>query len=467
MMKAYNKVTPEIVRQLSLIVGGNNVLTDPDALSPYSQDETEDLRFAPEVVLKPSSAQQIAAVMRFAEREMIPVTPRAGGTGLSGGALPVFGGIVLSLEKLNRILNIDQQNLQAVVEPGVITQKFQEEVEALSLYYPPDPASRGSSQLGGNVAECAGGPHAVKYGVTKDYILGLEAVCPNGEIIRTGGATMKDVSGYNLTQLLIGSEGTLAIITKIILRLIPLPRHRKVMLVAFPTLEAATRAVAGIFQQGVTPSACEFIERAAVEATERHTGKVFPNSESAAQLFIEVDGSHEPAIDEDIQTIAAAVERHGATNILLAQDRKRIQEVWDLRQSISESVKSISPYKEEDTVVPRSRLPELVEGVKAICRAYGITSICYGHAGDGNVHVNVLKADLDDETWNNSVDSAVRKIFELTVSLGGTISGEHGIGYSQKGYLPIAIGPAELAIMRAIKRVFDPNDILNPGKIFP
>jgi glycolate oxidase len=465
-MNVYTKITPETVRQLAQIVGGDNVLIDPEALEAYSQDETEDLRFSPDVVLKPTSSLQIADVMRVAEKENIPVTPRAGGTGLSGGALPVFGGIVLSLEKLNRILNIDTQNLQAVVEPGVITQKFQEEVEALGLYYPPDPASRGSSHLGGNLAECAGGPHAVKYGVTKDYILGLEAVCPNGEIIRTGGPVLKNVSGYNLTQLLIGSEGTLAIITKIILRLIPLPRHRKVMLVAFPTLEAAARAVAGIFQRGVTPSACEFIERAAVEATERHTGKVFPNSGAAAQLVIEVDGTHEPTLDEEIQTVAAAVEEHGATAILLAEDRQKIQDVWDLRQSIGESVKSISAYKEEDTVVPRSRLPELVEGVKAICREYGITSICYGHAGDGNVHVNILKAELDEETWNHSVEAAVHKIFELTVSLGGTISGEHGIGYSQKGYLPIAIGPAELAIMKAIKGVFDPRGILNPGKIF-
>ena len=320
--------------------------------------------------------------------------------------------------------------------------------------------------MGGNLAESAGGPHAVKYGVTKDYVLGLEAVLPNGDIIRTGGRVLKNVSGYNLTQLLIGSEGTLAIITRITVRLIPLPRHRRVMLIAFPSLEAAAGAVVSIFQRGVTPAACEFMEQSAVEAAEKRTGKKFPNGGAAAQLLIEVDGMYQPALDDEVQTIASAVEQHGAVDILLAEERKKIQEVWDLRRSIGESVKSISAYKEEDTVVPRSRLPELVRGVKQICASHGITSICYGHAGDGNVHVNILKAGLSEQAWHDAAEIAVRQIFELTVALGGTISGEHGIGYSQKKYLPIALSPVELGMMKAIKAVFDPHGILNPGKIF-
>jgi glycolate oxidase len=432
----------------------------------YGRDETEDLFFRPDVIVTPQTTSQVSDILVLASTCLVPVTPRGGGTGLSGGALPVFGGICLSLEKFNRIIEIDTANLQAVVEPGVITQKFQEEVAALGLYYPPDPSSRGSSQLGGNLAECAGGPHAVKYGVTKDYVLGLEAVLPSGEIITTGGRVLKNVSGYNLTQLIIGSEGTLAVITSIIVRLIPLPKHRKVVLVAFDSLEKAASTVADIFQHGITPSAVEFLERAAVRVAEERQGKKFPNSEAAAQLLIEVDGDHEETLDKEIALIAEVVEHHGAVDILLAEDRQKVDEVWTLRSGIGEAVKSISAYKEEDTVVPRARLPELVHGVKEICGRYGITSICYGHAGDGNVHVNILKDRLDDAVWENSVDAAVREIFQLTVSLGGTISGEHGIGYSQKSYLPIALSPVEITLMKQIKRAFDPNGILNPGKIF-
>jgi len=463
----YRALTQQVIDELRTIVGGENLLMDGETLAQYGQDETEDLSFPPDIVLRPATSEQVSAIMKAANRHLIPVTPRGGGTGLSGGALPVHGGICLSMEKFNRILKIDRDDFQAIVEPGVITQKLQEELESLGLYYPPDPSSRGSSQIGGNLAECAGGPHAVKYGVTKDYVLGLEVVLPTGEIINTGGRVLKNVSGYNLTQLMIGSEGTLAVITRIIVRLIPLPRLRKVLLVAFPSLEDATSAVAGIFARGVTPAALEFMERSAVQAAENRLGKKFPNGEAPAQLLIEVDGNHEEALVAEIEAIAAAVAEHNAVDVLLAEDRAKVDDVWALRKSIGESVKSISAYKEEDTVVPRSRLPELVRGVKEICARYGITSICYGHAGDGNVHVNILKDRLDDKAWTLHLDTAVREIFQLTVALGGTISGEHGIGYSQKSYLPIALSPVELNLMKEIKRTFDPNNILNPGKIFP
>jgi glycolate oxidase len=409
----------------------------------------------------------VAAVMRIASRHRIPVTPRGGGTGLSGGALPVFGGIVLSMERFARIRSIDTDNCQALVEPGVITQLFQEEVARHGLYYPPDPASRGSCHLGGNVAEGAGGPHAVKYGTTREYVLGLEAVLPSGEVLTTGAAVLKNATGYNLTQLLVGSEGTLAVITAIRLRLIPLPRFRKVALVAFPSLEAAAGAVAGIFQRGITPAALEILERAAVRVAEERLGKKFPLSDAEAQLVIEVDGNHEESVEADLQAIADVVGEAGALDVLLALERSKIEEVWNLRRGIGEAVKSISAYKEEDTVVPRAQLPALIRGVKEICSRYGITSICYGHAGDGNVHVNILKGDLDERVWHEEVDKAIREIFHLTVSLGGTVSGEHGIGYVQKAYLPIAVGKAGQDLMRGIKAVFDPQGILNPGKILP
>ena len=452
---------------LVAIVGAEYVKTDAETLEIHGQDETEDLLFPPAAVVEPANTAEVSAIMRFATEHGIPVTPRGGGTGLSGGSLPVQGGICLSMKRFNRIMEIDRQNLQATLEPGVITQKFQEEVEAAGLSYPPDPASRGSCFIGGNLAECAGGPHAVKYGVTKDYVLGIEAVLPNGEIFTTGARVLKNVTGYNLTQLIIGSEGTLAVITKIHVRLVPMTRIKKVVLVAFNTLEDAASAVASIFQSGITPSAMEFLERAAVQAAEERQGKKFPNGTAAAQLLIEVDGNNEDALTGEITAIAEVVEKHNAADILLAEDRAKVEEVWALRRGIGEAVKGISAYKEEDTVVPRAQLPQLVKGVKEICARYGITSICYGHAGDGNVHVNLLKNTLDEETWERVSNPAIREIFALTVSLGGTISAEHGIGYTQKSYLPIAMSEVEIRLMREIKRVFDPAGILNPGKILP
>ncbi len=464
---AHTRITNDIRDQLRSIAGADAVTSDHNDLVTYGQDETEDLLFEPEVVVKPGTTQQVSAIMALATRHRIPVTPRAGGTGLSGGALPVQGGILLSMERFNRILEIDERNLQVVVEPGVITQKLQEAVEELGLYYPPDPASRGSCHIGGNLAECAGGPHAVKYGVTKDYVLGIEAVLPDGVIFTTGARVLKNVTGYNLTQLIIGSEGTLAVITKVILRLIPLPRHRKVLLVAFGSLDDAASAVVTIFQRGITPSALEFLERAAVKAAEERQGKHFPNGEAAAQLLIEVDGYHEEPLSEEVQAIAEAVEAHHAVDVLLAEDRAKVEEVWALRRGIGEAVKSISAYREEDTVVPRARLPELVSGAKKICGAHGLTTICYGHAGDGNVHINILKDQMDQHTWERVIDPAIRELFAFVVSLGGTLSAEHGIGYSQKAYLPLAVSATELRLMKGIKHLFDPGGILNPGKVFP
>jgi len=464
---AFNKVTPDIIAELRAAIGEDAVHTDDDTLRANASDETEDLAFDPEVVVTPDSAEAVAAVMRLANGARIPVTPRGAGTGLSGGALPVYGGIVLSTRKLDRIIEVDRNNLMAVVEPGVITQVLQEEVEKSSLFYPPDPASRGSCFLGGNLAECSGGPRAVKYGVTKDWVVGLEAVTPTGELIRHGGKLLKNVTGYNLTQLIIGSEGTLAVITKITLRLIPLPPHRTMLLVPFGTLEDCAAAVPAIMNAGIVPSVLEFLEREAINITERHLDMAWPNSDAPAQLLIELDGTDEGVIQREAERVCEIVLNGGASDVLVADTGAKMNEMWKMRRAIGEAVKSVSVYKEEDTVVPRHNLVPLLVGVKEIAAKYGITTVCYGHAGDGNLHVNILKMDMSDEDWETSLDPAIREIFAHTVALGGLISGEHGIGWVQKAYMPIAFTEAELTLMRDIKRAFDPNGILNPGKIFP
>ncbi len=462
-----NRVTPAVLEALGSALGPGHVSTDGEALALAGSDETEDLVFLPEVVVAPASTAEVAAVMRIATAHRVPVTPRGAGTGLSGGALPVQGGIVLATHRLNRIVEIDRRNLMAVVEPGVITQVFQEAVEAEGLFYPPDPASRGSCFLGGNLAECSGGPRAVKYGVTKDFVTGIEAVLPNGNIVRHGGKLLKNVTGYNLTQLIIGSEGTLAVITKIYFRLLPLPRHRTMLLVPFGELESCARAVPAIMHAGIVPSALEFLERDAIEITQEHLGKSFPHADAAAHLLIELDGNDETAIQSDAERVAEIVLAEGARDVLAAAGDAKMNEMWTMRRAVGTAVKSISVYKEEDTVVPRGNLVALLMGVKEISTRHGIRTVCYGHAGDGNLHVNILKMDLPDEHWRRILEPAIREIFELTVGLGGLISGEHGIGWVQKGYLPIAVSSEEIALMRAIKRAFDPEGILNPGKLLP
>jgi glycolate oxidase len=461
----FNPVTPEVIDKLRAAVGDDGLVTDPETLKPFASDYTEDLVFMPEVAVLPRTAEQIQALMRIASEHRIPVTPRAGGTGLSGGALPVLGGILLSCHRMNQILEVDRENLIGVVEPGVITQVFQEEVEKVGLFYPPDPASRGSCTLGGNVAENAGGPRAVKYGVTKDFVMGLEAVLPDGRLIETGGKLYKDVSGYNLTQLLVGSEGTLAIITKIALKLIPWPAHRKVLLAPFASLDDAARAVVAVFGKGVQPSACELMERDAVQCAVRQLGKEWPHAEAGAHLLLEADGHSAERVDEEAMLMGEACMEAGAEDVFLAEDERRMREIWSLRRSIGEAVKSINIYKEEDTVVPRNRIPDLIRGVKEIAGRYGLLTICYGHAGDGNIHCNIIKT-VDDETWKNKLPAAITEIFEFTHSLGGQVSGEHGIGYVQREYLPITQGSTEIGLMKAIKQQFDPLGILNPVKIF-
>lgn len=463
----YASITSEILQSLNEICGAEYVFTDAEQLQNYSHDETEDLKFLPAVVVKPTSVNQIAEIMRIANAEQIPVTPRGAGTGLSGGALPVHGGILLSMEKFNKILEIDERNLQATVEPGVINQVFRDAVEAKGLFYPPDPASRGSCFLGGNLAENAGGPRAVKYGTTKDYILNCEVVLPNGEVIWTGANVLKNSTGYNLTQLMIGSEGTLGIVTKIVFRLIPLPTQNLLMLVPFYSPEKACEAVSAVFRAGFIPSAMEFMERDAIDYVMQFVDVKIPvKDEHKAHLLIEVDGNDVDVLFKECEQITELMYQFECDEVLFADAAAQKNELWKMRRAAGEAVKSHSVYKEEDTVVPRAELPKLLAGVKSIGKKYGFRSVCYGHAGDGNLHVNILKDEMSDDDWHNKVPHGIREIFKLCVELKGTISGEHGIGYVQKGYMDIAFNSTQIQIQKGIKRLFDPNNILNPGKMF-
>ena len=450
------------------IVGEQYVLVDEEVLNQYAHDETEDLHFLPDVVVKPASASEISAILKTCNQYKIPVTPRGAGTGLSGGALPHLGGVLLSLERLNKILEIDDRNLQVITEPGVITEVLQDAVKARGLFYPPDPSSRGSCMIGGNISENSGGPKAVKYGVVKDYVLNLEVVLPTGEIIWTGANVLKNATGYNLTQLMVGSEGTLGVVTKAVLKLIPLPKHDLLMLVPFRNAENACAAVSAIFMAGYTPSAMEFMERDALEWAMRFVDNCIVPIEDdiQAHLLIEVDGNDVDVLMKEIEGISEIMVQFHCGEILFADDAQQKAELWKLRRRVGEAVKSHSIYKEEDTVVPRAELPVLLKGVKEIGSRYGFHSVCYGHAGDGNLHVNIIKGDLSDEQWNGSLKNGIIEIFELVKKLGGTISGEHGIGLVQKDYLPIVFDETSMGLMKQIKKIFDPNNILNAGKIF-
>lgn len=464
----FNKITPKHLERFISIIGKEHVFFDKIDLERYSHDETEDFRFMPEVVIRPRTAEEISAIIKICNAERIPVTPRGAGTGLSGGALAVHGGVIISMERFNRIIEIDERNHQATVEPGVINQVFQEAVIEKGLFYPPDPASKGSSFLGGNLAESSGGPKAVKYGVTKDYVLNLEVVLPTGEIIWTGANVLKNSTGYNLTQLMVGSEGTLGIITKIVFKLIPYPTKTLVMLVPFFSAEKACESVAAVFRAGIVPSAMEFMERDAIDWAMKYVSgiTVAIKPEVQALMLVEVDGNDLDAMMKECEHISEVMMQYECDEILFAESNEQKNNLWRLRRSVGEAVKSNSIYKEEDTVVPRAELPELLRGVKDIGRKYGFRSVCYGHAGDGNLHVNIIKGDMSDDDWNNKLTHGIREIFELCVRLKGTISGEHGIGWVQKGYMDIAFAPKALELQKQIKNIFDPNGILNPGKIF-
>lgn len=450
------------------IIGDSYVFVDDENRNKYAHDETENLHFLPDIIIKPRTAEEISEVMKLCNQHKIPVTPRGAGTGLSGGALPQFGGVLVSFERMNNIIEIDERNLQVITEPGVITETLQNAVKEKGLFYPPDPSSKGSCFIGGNIAENSGGPKAVKYGVVKDYVLNLEVVLPTGEIIWTGANVLKNATGYNLTQLMVGSEGTLGLVTKIVLKLIPFPKHDLLMLVPFNNLEKAGEAVSAIFRAGFTPSALELVEINALKIVSKFVdSSIVPvTDEMEAHLIIELDGNHMDALMTEMEAIAALLTEYDCGEVFFADDAQQKEALWKLRRRVAEAVKIDGYTIEEDTVVPRAELPKLIKGVKELGKAYHFDVVCYGHAGDGNLHIRIKKPGSIYSLNNPEVIPALRALFTLVKSLGGTISGEHGIGLIQKEFIDIVYSPVELDLMRGIKKVFDPNNILNAGKIF-
>jgi len=467
----YRKVDADIVEALRRIVGEGNVLVgaeDAEAVEPYTHDEVVGLRADPEVVVRVTSAEQVVEIFKLAQRERVPVTPRGAGYGLSGGAVPVHGGILLSMERMNRILEIDEENLMVTVEPGVITGDIHRAVEAEGLFYPPDPASLDSCSIGGNIAECAGGPRAVKYGVTRHYVCGLDAVLPSGDIITCGGKLVKNVTGYDLIQLLIGSEGTLAVVTRIILRLLPLPKVQVDLLVPYDDFQAAANTVSDIIAHRILPTTIEFMERDSILAVERLLQKEMPYHDAEAHLLIQLDGNSPEAVDADYEVVGELCLEHGARDVLVAKDRRTRDRLWEARRMIIEALNHESPINHmEDVVVPRAELLPLLKEIKEIAQRHAVRVVCFGHTGDGNVHVNVLKDDIPDDRWEQLVPAVTEEVYRFTLSLGGMITGEHGVGVTRRRYLPLALDEAQIKVMRGIRAVFDPNHILNPGKIFP
>jgi len=456
-------IETRIIRIIEDIVGAQHVSTaDTDRLC-YSYDATQ-RQHRPDAVVWPGNTEEVSLLLKMANAEGIPVYPRGAGSGFPGGSLPIHGGLALVLTRLDAILRIDEANLVAEVEPGVVTRQLQKAVEALGLFYPPDPASLKFSTLGGNVAECAGGPRCVKYGVTKDYVLGLEVVTPQGDIIRTGGETMKGVVGYDLTKLLVGSEGTLGVITKIILKLLPLPAAKKTMLVLFDSIDGAAQAVTAIIGGKIIPTTLEFMDATTIDCVRRSTDLKLPEA-ARAVLIIEVDGDAD-LIEKQAKTILQLVEPLGVVNTWVAANSEESESIWQVRRSVSPSLRKVNPDKfNEDICVPRSRLPEMIRIIEAISTKLQIPIVNFGHAGDGNIHVNIM-VDKAEPGQEQKAEQAIKEIFAATLQLGGTMSGEHGVGVTKAAYIPMELDPAAVAYMKAIKRALDPNNILNPGKIF-
>ncbi|MFP4105508.1 MAG: FAD-binding oxidoreductase [Phycisphaerae bacterium] len=468
----YNPVTDTIVEQLGNIVGEKHVIFgDAEKLEPYSHDEVPDSEYAhmPEVAVRPETAEQIAAIMKLANKEHIAVTPRGAGSGLSGGAVPIAGGIVLLMERMNSILEIDRDNLCAVVQPGVITSEINEAVRDYGLFYAGYPMSLETCYIGGNVAENAGGGKAVKYGVTARYVLGLEVVTPTGEIVQLGGKLVKNVTGYNLLQLMLGSEGTLGIFTKIVLKLMPLPKANVDLLALFESAEQAIATVPTIMTTGgIIPTAIEFMDKASVQTACKFLNETIPYEKCGAMLLITVDGSDEQQVEREYEAIGELCLENGAMEVYVADNHTTSERIWSVRRNIPEAFAAISSEQgNEDLVVPIAEIANLVNGMAEIAEKHRVHIPAYGHAGDGNMHTRIVKgADVPLEAWKQTLPAVQHELYELTARLGGRISGEHGIGHKRKKHMPMFVSESYIDMMRAVKRSLDPNGVLNPGKIF-
>jgi glycolate oxidase len=452
-----------IIPKIEAIVGGEHISTAEEDLLCYAYDATN-RHYRPDAVAFPADTNEIARILKLANQHRFFVVPRGAGTGMSGGALAVKGGLVLVMTRFTRILSIDTENLVAEVEPGVVTGHFQEVVEEKGLFYPPDPASASFSTLGGNVAECAGGPRALKYGVTRDYVLGLEVVLPTGEIIKTGVQTAKGVVGYDLTRLMVGSEGTLGIITKILLRLLSRPEVVRTLSAVFARIHDAASTVSEVVRSGILPRTVEYMDQAAIRCAEDHL-KIGLPMDAGAMLLMDIDGSSS-AVEATLQRLVPICEQGGAREVNVASSEQEARELWKARHAISPALFQLGPDKiNQDIVVPRSRIPDMVEWIDDLRRRTGLTIVTFGHAGDGNIHFNIMLDKRDQET-HAKAESAIEEVLRQTVALGGTISGEHGVGITKAPYIGMEIGKEELAVMKRIKAMFDPNGILNPGKIF-
>ncbi|OPL17456.1 MAG: FAD-binding protein [delta proteobacterium ML8_D] len=467
----YNLVTEEILNKLAEIVGSKNVLTGREKIEAYSHDETPSEQYGhmPEVVVTPGSAEEIASILKLANSRLIPVTPRGAGSGLSGGAIPVFGGIVISFEKMNRILEIDYNNMMMTLEPGVITNEVNEIISEKGLFYAGYPMSVETCFIGGNVAENAGGGRAVKYGVTGRYIMGLELVTPEGEIVSLGGKLLKDVTGYDIKQLIIGSEGTLGIVTRVIIKLIPLPTAKIDLLVLFKDVKSAIEMVPIIMTKAkIVPTSIEFMDKISVQASCQYLNEKLPYKSAGAMLIIEVDGNREDIVSQDAETVGEMCIKEGALEVYWADNYTTQERIWSVRRNIAEAFMVFSPHQSlEDIVVPISVIPDLMLELDGISKKYGIKIPCYGHAGDGNLHATLVKnPESTMEEWYALEAEALKELYQATKKLGGTLSGEHGIGSKRKDFMGIVCSPAEIDLMRRIKKAFDPNGIMNPGKIF-
>ncbi len=464
-MNDYERVTPEIRKRLEEIVGNSNISDSAEDLEKHAIDESLEPPHRPEVVLWPRSIEEVSAVMKLAFEERIPVTPQGSRTGLSGGSHPVFRGIALSLERMNRILEIDKENLMAVVESGVLISDLHAETEKLGLLYPPDPGQE-SGSLGGNISTNAGGVRGMKYGVTRDFVQGLEAVLPDGTVIHLGGKTVKHSTGYSLKDLIIGSEGTLAVVTQATLRLVPKPRHTALVYVPFESTRTAANTVSEIVTRKVVPFALEYMPQHAVQTAERYLERKLPDNSHPAYLLIGVEGNSEDEIDSQLDVIGEVCTEMGAVDAFVADTQSRQQQLWEARKCLFDAYKAFWEIDEVDACVPRARIPDYIEEAEKLAEYHGVVISNIGHAGDGNVHSIIARGDLEEDRWRKVLELVVGELIGVALSLGGTISGEHGVGLAKKQYLTEQVGVTQVGLMKAIKQAFDPKNILNPGKVF-